>query len=372
MLLWTRQFGTARDDNIAGIAADGLGNVYATGFSAEHDAWFPSPDTFLNKYDATGELQWQIDDCGPIYCYTQSSGVSADPLGNVFITGVSLDEGHHGSPVVHSTFLRTYDAAGNLQWTRSGWPTPSDVNSGVSADGLGNVYISGITFGSLGGPHLGNGDAFISKYDAAGNVEWTRQLGTAEGEESYGVSADGLGNVYISGLTTGSLGGPFRGLSDAFVSNYDASGNLQWTRQFGTNSFDISYGVSADRLGNVYISGKTGGNLGGPNAGQDDPFIAKYCVGCEPEPPEPVAPFVVDVQLPGEIFPGSLVTHQLTALLGDPPITWATSCRVDRLRMHRRCRRRVCSAGKQPGSMAAASTISMSRPPTPAAATWDG
>ena len=44
------------------------------------------------------------------------------------------------------------------------------MSHGVSADGLGNVYISGYTDGSLGGPNAGGDDAFVSKYDAAGTL----------------------------------------------------------------------------------------------------------------------------------------------------------------------------------------------------------
>ena len=68
------------------------------------------------------------------------------------------------------------------------------------------------------------------------SIEWIRQLGTSSTDESNGVSADGLGNVYISGYTNGSLGGPNAGNEDAFVSKYDAAGTLQWTRQLGTSS----------------------------------------------------------------------------------------------------------------------------------------
>jgi hypothetical protein len=122
---------------------------------------------------------------------------------------------------------------------------------------------------------------FVSAASAARgeSVEWTRQLGTSEFDNSRGVSADGLGNVYISGFTNGSLGGPYAGGDDAFVSKYDAAGNFQWSRQLGTSSFDgvdESYGVSADGLGNVYISGYTHGSLGGPNAGEYDAFVSKY------------------------------------------------------------------------------------------------
>jgi hypothetical protein len=57
---------------------------------------------------------------------------------------------------------------------------------------------------------------------------------------------------------------------DAFVSKYDAAGILQWTKQLGTTTEDEGHGVSADGLGNVYISGGTWGNLGGVNAGGQD------------------------------------------------------------------------------------------------------
>jgi hypothetical protein len=68
--------------------------------------------------------------------------------------------------------------------------------------------------------------------------EWTEQLGSVSSEGSRGVSADGSGNVYIAGWTSGSLGGSNAGYFDAFVSKYDASGTLQWTRQLGGSRFE--------------------------------------------------------------------------------------------------------------------------------------
>ncbi len=168
-----------------------------------------------------------------------------------------------------------------LEWTEQLGTDSDDWGLGVSADSLGNVYISGLTYGSLGGPNAGQSDAFVAKYDASGALQWTEQLGTANWDESYGVSADSLGNVYISGLTYGSLGGPNAGTNDTFLAKYDAAGALQWIEQLGTGSPDASYGVSADLAGNVYISGSTEGSLGGPNAGGIDAFVAKYAI---PEP----------------------------------------------------------------------------------------
>src|SRR5690348_2710945 len=93
------------------------------------------------------------------------------------------------------------------------------------------------------------------------SVAWTRQLGTNLPEQGNGVSADGLGNAYISGYTAGSLSGTSNGDFDAFVSKYTAAGTLAWTKQIGTALVDQAFGVSADGLGSLYVTGSTQGAL---------------------------------------------------------------------------------------------------------------
>ena len=89
-------------------------------------------------------------------------------------------------------------------------------------------------------------------------LDWTRTLGTISDDQGFGVSADGLGALYMTGRTRGGLGGTHAGDWDAFLSKYDANGILQWTGQLGTSGRDESYGVSADRMGSVYITGPAG------------------------------------------------------------------------------------------------------------------
>jgi hypothetical protein len=255
-----------------------LGNVYISGrtYGSLGGVNAGSSDAFVSKYDDAGNLLWaeqlgtSSDD--------RSYGVSADSLGNVYISGFtdgSLGGANAGD---FDAFVSKYDDAGNLVWTEQLGTSSDDVSYGVSADSLGNVYIAGSTKGSLGGVNSGREetpDAFVSKYDSAGNLLWTEQLGTRGFDTSRGVSADSLGNVYISGHTSGTLGGASAGSTDAFVSKYDDAGNLLWTEQLGTISFDWSHGVSADARGNVYISGRTWGNLDGANTG-GGAFVTKF------------------------------------------------------------------------------------------------
>ncbi len=74
---------------------------------------------------------------------------------------------------------------------------------------------------------------------AAGpTLEWIRQFGTpgsgSNSDNVQGLSLDGLGSLYISGITRGSLGGPNAGGQDSFLGKFDVAGNQQWIRQFGT------------------------------------------------------------------------------------------------------------------------------------------
>lgn len=257
---WTRELSTSGTSCACGVSADGRGNVYICGYTAGglDKTNYGSLDAFVSKYDAQGKLLWtrQLGTSEEDQC----RGVSADGLGNVYITGFtagSLDGPNAGG---FDAFVSKYDGQGNLLWTRQLGTPENDESRAVSADEQGNVYISGSTAGVLDKTKYGDLDAFVSKFDGQGNLLWTRQLGTSEVDVSLGVSADGLGHVYISGFTSGSLEKNFAGTGlDAFVSKYDAEGNLLWTRQQCASDHATDHeqcnAVSADRLGNVFISG---------------------------------------------------------------------------------------------------------------------
>jgi hypothetical protein len=166
--------------------------------------------------------------------------------------------------------------AESVVWQRQFGSESSDSSSAVAADALGNVFVSAQTFGSIGGPNAGaNADIVLRLYDAAGNVQWTRQLGTPNYDSTHGLTTDGFGNVYITGGTGGNLFGTGAGDQDAFVSKYNSAGALVWSRQFGTPDFDAASGVSFDRLGHIYVAGSTDDALAGSGA-TGYAYVRKY------------------------------------------------------------------------------------------------
>ncbi len=76
-----------------------------------------------------------------------------------------------------------------------------------------------------------------------------------------GIAYDPHGAILVSGSTAGSLGGPYKGATDAFAGKFDAAGKPLYISQFGTTAFDASNDVATDADGNMFVAGSTAGSL---------------------------------------------------------------------------------------------------------------
>lgn len=150
----------------------------------------------------------------------------------------------------------------------------------TAVDSNGNVYVVGNTTGSFGNQlNQGSQDVYLTKYDSAGNVQWTRLLGSAATASGYSLAVDPTGGVVVSGSTTDNLiqTGIADGKADSFVSKYTSDGDQSWTQQVPALSANQAQAVTVDSSGNVYIGGQVTGLIGSgqTNNGSADGYVAK-------------------------------------------------------------------------------------------------
>ena len=265
-----------KPDYATGIAADASG-IYVTGYT---DGTLPGEsrsgngDAFVAKFDTEGNLLWtrQFGSVRPDYGWS----IATAP-GGVYVAGYTdgalPGEVHLGDK---DAFVVKFDTAGNLLWTQQfgspGWTR--DFAWGVAADASG-VYVTGETRGTLPGQVAsGPEDAFVVKFDAAGDLLWTSQFGSTSYDIAYAITA-GAGGVYVTGTTSVrnvSASGDSRG--DVFVAKFDESGNLLWNQSFGSAKDELARAIAVDGT-RVYVAGYTKGRLAGvPKAGNWDVFLA--------------------------------------------------------------------------------------------------
>ena len=183
-----------------------------------------------------------------------------------------LDGSNAGS---YDFFVVKYNSSGTKQWTKQLGTSNEDYANGVATDSSGNVYVTGYTSGGLdNNTSAGSDDIFVVKYNSSGTKQWTKQLGTSSRDIAYGVATDSSGNVYVTGTTVSGLDGNTNsGSQDLFVVKYYDNGTKQWTKQLGTSRGDYAYGVATDSSGNVYVAGGTNGGLdGNTSAGNTRPL----------------------------------------------------------------------------------------------------
>lgn len=139
----------------------------------------------------------------------------------------------------------------------------------------GNIYVAGKTTGVIGTGNYGRNDGFLTKIDSSGNILWARQFGTTQEEDVQWCAMDNNGGIYLTGSTTGDLGGKNSGKEDVFVVKYNTEGKILWSKQFGTDSSDIARSIFINKNGDIYITGDTRGKLGKSTSGKNDCFIMK-------------------------------------------------------------------------------------------------
>ena len=172
----------------------------------------------------------------------------------------------------YDPFLLKYDSAGNLLWSRQFGSAQTEQGVYVTTDHQNNVYVAGHTYGNIGGTNAGGMDAFVIRMDSSGNTVWSRQLGTSADDPVDAICTDGSGNVYIGGRTGGNLAGMNAGPGDGYFAKYDSSGNLLLTRQFGSSQDDGVNSLAVDASGNLYVGGGTDGSVGGATHGSADAY----------------------------------------------------------------------------------------------------
>ena len=275
-LKWTRQFGTNKDDHTTGIAVDINKNVYVAGWTegSLQNTNKGDRDAFVSKYSTKGSVLW-TKQFGTSE-YDEVSGITTNANGNVYVSGYTYGSLKGTNKGFADAYVRKYNSSGKVLWMRQFGTQKQEKASSIAVDTNGNVYMAGHTWGNLKGANLGGEDAFIRKYGASGDVLWTRQFGTNKNDETSRITTDTDGDVYVVGNTSGDLQGTGKGVKDIYIRKYGASGDVLWTRQFGTTNFDFVYGMATDVNKDVYIVGHVRGDLKGANKGQGDAYIRKY------------------------------------------------------------------------------------------------
>jgi len=216
-----------------GIAVDGSGNAYVTGFTESID-YDVTPGAFQTTH---GGGEW-----------------------DVFVTKLNAT----GTALVYSTYI---GGSGD------------EVGYGIAVDGSGNAYVTGhtnspdydVTTGAFQTTSGGGRDVFVTKLNATGTaLVYSTYIGGSGEDRGYAIAVDGSGNAYVTGWTYSTdydvTPGAFQTTksttypseSDVFVTKLNATGTaLVYSTYIGGSNSDVGNAIAVDGSGYAYVTGET-------------------------------------------------------------------------------------------------------------------
>lgn len=257
--LWARRLTLPNSQfelaNAVTVNADG--SVAVTG-------WWIKPDVsgllnFLTvKYSAAGELLWNRSYDGPAKRADYPYAVAMDAQGKVYVAGMSENSAYDDDYAIIK-----YDDGGML-WakTYNGPAKGEDWAQAVTVDGKGNIYVTGCS------ESTNSQDVVTIKYNAAGSRLWVnRHSVSGEIDTAGAITLDKDGNICITGDSYTDAGG-----TDYLTIKLDAAGKELWAKRYNGpgNGDDSALAVTADKDGNIYVTGRSMGT------GSSDYATVKY------------------------------------------------------------------------------------------------
>ena len=237
-------------------------SLYATGDS----------DLFFAKYDSDKNYQWIInvgstdDDAYPQIRVDNNDDVyiSGSFNGSITVGGTTLTSTNYDG------FLAKYNSAGVFQWVVQTGFTDAAYITSLVIDANNDLYLSGYfkgsaTFGTSNLSSLSDYGACLIKYSNNGTSLWGIQATSTSGCYAYDVAVKEskvfiVGNFY--GLATIGTDNYSSNSYDAFIAQYDTSGNYLWSNTVvSSNNSVYAYAVTIDDNGDFYFGGSLQGNI---------------------------------------------------------------------------------------------------------------
>jgi hypothetical protein len=144
-------------------------------------------------------------------------------------------------------FLLKTDANGNIIWAKTYGGAYDDYALSVQQTSDGGYIVACYT-ASFG---VG-GDVLLIKTDAFGNLQWAKTYGGTGQDGARFVQQTSDGGYIVAGWT-----GSFGAGGDIFLIKTDTSGNIQWSKTYGGTNGDEAYSVQQTSDGGYIVAGYT-------------------------------------------------------------------------------------------------------------------
>ncbi len=232
----TAQGFAGQQTNDGGYITSGLVTVTSTNY-----------DYLVVKTNANGDTSWTKTYGG--IGDDESYALQQTTDGGYIFAGIDSSSGLGN----YNVYLVKTNAGGDTLWTKSYGGSGTDFAQAVQQTADGGYIVVGYT-SSFG---AGNGDVYLLKTDANGNLTWSKTYGGTQGDYGYAVKQTADGGYVVTGITSSFGVTPYGNLNDIYLLKINSTGTLTWSKTYGKGGDDWGFGVVQTYDGGYAITGHT-------------------------------------------------------------------------------------------------------------------
>ena len=254
-MTWEQTYGGSGSDNAFSVQQTADGGYIVLGETRSYGAG--GSDFYLVKADASGNMEWQQTFGGSDDDWAKSVQQTAD--GGYIMTGYTQSY----ATVNADIYLVKADASGNMTWEQTFSANDDNLGYSVQQTTDGGYIVGGQT-ANYSADWFG---VYLVKTDTLGNMEWDSTFGNSDYDDAFSVDQTADGGYVIAGVTW-SYGA---GEGDCYLIKTDASGNMEWQKTMGGIDDEYAWAVEQTADDGYIVAGETW-SFG---AGEGDFYLVK-------------------------------------------------------------------------------------------------
>ncbi len=260
------------NDIYRAIEPSGDGGYFACGtttsssgvFAEKYESGWMLPYAFVSKIDPNGKTEW-IKTFGSTFAGIYINDIAVLSDGNIVAVGYqSIDDEAllEEKGVAEALIYKLSGDDGSIISQKIMGGKNSDIFNCVAKTTKGFAVGGKTASTNRDFEGLSGNTALLIHFDTDMNILWSKSLSSAKGGSVDGISADTLGNIFVSCVTNStdgdfaSFNGLMGGYIDTVIIKYNYQGTRQWYYVIASSGRDEFRAIQADGSGGCVVGGQ--------------------------------------------------------------------------------------------------------------------
>ncbi|MDK9716486.1 MAG: hypothetical protein OEL57_01090 [Trichlorobacter sp.] len=239
---WSLLLGGNNSDSAASVQQTADGGFIVAGNTSSFGT--TAQDVWVLKLNASSEVVWQKTYGGE--GSDSASAIQQTADGGYIVAGYTNSYGANSNG---DAWVLKLDASGNVEWQKTYGGEGYDSANAIQQTTDGGYIVAGFT-----NSFESNGDAWVLKLALNGTIEWQKTYGgTTDGDEAIAIQQTTDGGYIVAGVTY-CFGA---GNTDAMILKLDENGALEWQKTYGGTGFENATAIRQTADQGYIVAGVT-------------------------------------------------------------------------------------------------------------------